>query len=114
MTLNDNDIVAVSETDFITNALSIIDETSPRTLQNYLVWRFMMNQAELNMPRNIRNIEGQFSRVLLGTNAEQLRTVKCGTYVNYNMGFVVSKLYINSYFDENARNEVMKNDILNL
>ena len=93
--------------DFIKKASSLIDETPPRILQNYLIWRFMMNQTE-NMPRRIRSIQEQFNRVLQGTNAEKSRTDKCGSYVNDNMGFVVSKLYVNSYFDENARNQVLK------
>ena len=59
-----------------------------------------------NMPRSIRSIREQVERVFLGTNAEQPRTTTCGVYVNNNMGMVVSKLYIKSYFDENARSQV--------
>ncbi|CAF2564816.1 unnamed protein product [Rotaria sp. Silwood2] len=107
VTLNDKDPVAVSELDFLIRASSIINATSPRILQNYFIWRFIMDQAE-NMPTYIRNIKEQFDRVFHGTNAEQLRTIKCGDYVNDNMGFVVSKLYIKNYFDENARNESLE------
>ncbi|UJR10830.1 hypothetical protein I4U23_015017 [Adineta vaga] len=105
--INDQDTIVVSELDFLNNATSIIDETSSRTLQNYFIWRFMMNQAG-NMPRSIRNTKEQFDRTFQGTSAEQARTVKCGIYVNNNMGFVVSKLYIKKYFDENARNQSLE------
>jgi predicted metalloendopeptidase len=101
------DTVAVSELEFLNDASSIIDETSARILQNYFVWRFMMDQAG-NMPRHIRSIKDQFNRVFQGTSAEQPRTIQCGVYVNNNMGMVVSKLYIKNYFDENARNQVVK------
>ena len=76
-----------------------------RTVQNYFVWRFMMNRAG-NMPRRYRAIREQFLRVFRGTSAERARSITCGGYVNANMGFAVSKLYIKKYFDENARNEV--------
>jgi len=99
----------VSELEFLTNASLIINETSPRILQNYFVWRFMMDQAG-NMPRRIRNIQEQFLRVFQGTSAEKPRTTTCGGFVNGNMGMVVSKLYIKSYFDENARSQVLEND----
>lgn len=105
--LDDTDTVAVSELDFLNNASSIIDKTSPRILQNYFIWRFMMDQAG-NMPRYIRSIKEQFDRVFQGTSAEQARTVTCGVYVNSNMGMVVSKLYIKSYFDENARSQSLE------
>jgi predicted metalloendopeptidase len=67
----------------------------------------MMDRAG-NMPRYIRSIQDQFNRVFQGTAAEQPRTVTCGSYVNAHMGIVVSKLYIKSYFDESARNQVIK------
>lgn len=99
------DTITISELDFLNNASSIINATSPRTLQNYFVWRFMMNQAQY-MPKYIRNIREQFNRIFQGTKAEQSRTITCAAYVNNIMGFAVSKLYIKSYFDENARNQV--------
>jgi predicted metalloendopeptidase len=71
-----------------------------------------MDQAG-NMPRYIRNIKEQFDRVFQGTSAEQPRTAICAVQVNNNMGMVVSKLYIKSYFDEDARKQVLKNYILN-
>ncbi|CAF0951778.1 unnamed protein product [Didymodactylos carnosus] len=112
VTLFDTDIVAVSELEFLRNASIILDQTPARTIQNYMIWRFMMNRA-INMPQYIRILRERFDRVFRGTTAEQPRTVLCGNYVNSNMGFAVSKLYIKEYFDENARNQSfeMINDI---
>ena len=70
-----------------------------------MIWRFMMNRA-VNMLQYIRVLRERFDRVFRGTTAEQARTVLCGNYVNGNMGFAVSKLYIKEYLDENARNQV--------
>ena len=105
VTLLDTDVVSVSELEFIRNASQILEETSPRTLQNYMVWRFMMRRAA-NMPQAIRVFKDRFDRVFRGTTAEQPRTILCGNYVNSNMGFAVSKVYIKQYFDETARNQV--------
>ncbi len=66
-----------------------------------------MNRAA-NMPRRYRSIREQFDRVFRGTSAERPRSITCGAYVNNNMGFPVAKLYIKKYFDENARNQVLK------
>ncbi|CAF0909442.1 unnamed protein product [Rotaria sordida] len=107
VTLKDMDPVAISELDFLIQTSSIINKTSPRILQNYFIWRFMMDQAEY-MPRYIRKIKEQFNKIFYGTHVEQARRIKCGAYVNDNMGFVVSKLYIKKYFDQNARNESLK------
>ncbi|CAF3611902.1 unnamed protein product [Rotaria sp. Silwood1] len=105
--LDDLDRVTIKELTFLINASSIINGISSRILQNYFIWRFMMSQSEY-MPRYIRNIKERFDRVFQGTNAEKPRTIKCGVYVNTNMGFVVSKLYIKNYFDEHARNQSLE------
>ncbi|CAF1185487.1 unnamed protein product [Rotaria sordida] len=100
----DSDIVTVDELDYFYNISLIIDQTPPRTLQNYVIWRFMMDQIH-NMPKRFRSIEKDFDHIVRGTATEEARTVMCGNYVNDNMGFAVSKLYIKKYFDYNARNQ---------
>jgi hypothetical protein len=37
VTLEDSETVVVSELDFLTNASVILDQTSPRILQNYFI-----------------------------------------------------------------------------
>jgi len=64
----------------------------------------MMKRAS-SLPRRIRSIREQFDRVFKGTSAEPTRAITCANYVNDNMGFAVSRLYIQKYFNENARNE---------
>ena len=64
----------------------------------------MMNRAS-SMPRRIRSTREQFDRVFKGTSAEPTRTTVCANYVNDNMGFAVSRLYVSKYFDDNARNQ---------
>ncbi len=60
------------------------------------------------MPRRFRLIREPFDQIFRGTIAERPRSVTCGNFVNANMGFAVSKVYIKQYFDENARNQVLK------
>ena len=105
VTLNDNDVVSVSEIAFLRNASDLLSRTSQRTIQNYFVWRFMMSRAGI-MPRDVRNIRDRFDRVFRGTSAERPRSITCANYVNNNMGFAVAKVFITRYFDETARSQV--------
>ncbi|CAF1438868.1 unnamed protein product [Adineta ricciae] len=107
ITLDGTEIVSVSEIDYLLNVTSILEQTPARTLQNYIVWRFMMNRAA-NMPQNVRVLKERFDRIFRGTSAEPTRAIICGNYVNGNMGFAVSKLYIKKYFDEHARTESLE------
>ncbi|CAF4912373.1 unnamed protein product, partial [Rotaria sp. Silwood1] len=95
----------MSEIDFVRNVSLIIDQESPRTLQNYIIWRFIMSQID-NMPNRFRSIKQEFNKIFREITTERPRTITCATYVNNNMGFAVSKLYINKYIDKDARNQV--------
>ncbi|CAF3726969.1 unnamed protein product [Rotaria sp. Silwood1] len=107
ISLNDNDVVSVSEIEFLRNASLMIDSTSPRLLQNYIVWRFIMNRVS-NMPKRYRALRDPFDEAFRGTVAQRPRSIICGNYINTNMGFALSKVYIKQYFDENARNQSLE------
>ncbi|CAF0819256.1 unnamed protein product [Rotaria sordida] len=107
ISLMDEDIVFINEIDFIRNVSSIINHYSPRTLQNYLVWRFVVNRID-QMPKRFQMIKQNFLKVFTGSKSQRSRTIECATFVNTNMDFAVAKLYIQKYFDENARNQSME------
>lgn len=107
ITLTDTDIVSVSELEYIRNVSLIITQQSPRTLQNYMIWRFMMNQAS-NMPKQFQVIKQQFEQIFRGTSTQKSRLLTCSDDVNNMMGPVVAKLYKDVYFDTSARNQVSK------
>ena len=105
MSLSDSDPVTLYNLQYLRYVSSIINQYPSRTIQNYVIWRFMIAQAE-NMPRQFREMIKRFSKMLEGNTAEQLRTSTCATYAKTAMGLAISKLYIKKHFDENARNQV--------
>ncbi|CAF0889924.1 unnamed protein product [Adineta steineri] len=112
VSLVDTDIVTVYAPKVLLDIISIIDQQSSRTIQNYMIWRFMMNRA-LNMPKRFRNIVQQYNYVFYDTTGSQRRPIICANYVNKMMGLAVSKIYINKYFDKDIRKgvRVMKEKI---
>ena len=58
------------------------------------------------MPKRFRNIKQEFTKIFREMTSERARSMTCIDYVNENMGFALSKLYINKYMDNNARSEV--------
>lgn len=104
VTLDDSDVVSVYTVPYLVNVPNLLQLYSVRTIQNYLIWCFMMKRAR-SMPRKVRTTREQFNRVFSGTRAEPTRSTTCANYVNGNMGFAISRLYVEKYFDENARNQ---------
>ncbi|CAF1440312.1 unnamed protein product [Adineta ricciae] len=107
VTLVDEDVIMVSELDVLRNMSLIITQQSSRTLQNYLVWRFMMNQVN-HMPKRFRAIKQEFTREFHGILSEQPRSVQCTQFLSRSMGLVVSRLYITKYFDKDSRKEALE------
>ncbi|CAF1624746.1 unnamed protein product [Rotaria sp. Silwood1] len=107
--LYDNDIVSVSELEFLRNASSIIDSSSRRVLQNYIIWRFIMSRIS-DMPKRYRALKDPFDEAYRGTFAQRPRSITCGSYINSNMGFALSKIYIKQYFDESAKQQYIFNE----
>ncbi|CAF2099472.1 unnamed protein product [Rotaria magnacalcarata] len=104
ITLLETDVIFVRELEYLRNVSDIVNQASSRTLQNYMIWRFVMHRVR-DMPQSLRLFRDRFERIFRGTSAESPRTIQCGRYINDNMGFAVSKLYIKRFFDENARNQ---------
>jgi predicted metalloendopeptidase len=105
VTLTNNDIVIVNNVKSIRNISFLITQQSPRILQNYMIWRFVTHRVP-NMPKRFQTILNKLRKAVLGIDNEQPQTIRCRDYVNNNMAFAVSKLYIKKYFDKFARREV--------
>lgn len=107
MSLVGEDIVMIGEMEVLQNVSMLIEGESPRTIQNYFIWRFLMGLIE-HMPKRFRNIKQEFDRIFRGIKVEKARRIKCAQYVNEYMGLAVSKLYIDRYFDQNSQKEVTR------
>ena len=106
ITLLNTDNVIVAEPDFLLYVSLLITRTSPRTVQNYMIWRFLMGLVDY-MPQKFRAIKATFDAIFEGTTADNERALTCGSYTNSLMGFAVSKLYVQQYFDTYTRSQVI-------
>ncbi len=105
VTLTDDDIVVINKIDAIRSISSIIAQQSPETLQRYIVVHFLKSQS-FHLPKIFRTISENQKGTTSGVLDAEPRTIGCARYVNKNMEFAVSKLYIDKYYDKLARDEV--------
>ncbi|CAF1071368.1 unnamed protein product [Adineta steineri] len=114
ISVTDADSVIVTAPKLLHGISSFINQQSPRTIQNYMIWKFMTNQAR-HMPKRFRNMLQQYTHVFSGTDTRESRAITCANYVNTMMSLPVSKLYIDEHFHKHARKETteMINNIRN-
>jgi predicted metalloendopeptidase len=94
----------VNNIENIRSISSILDQALPDTIQTYTIMNFLNAQA-FHLPKVLRNA-GSNSQAVSPSN-QRSRRVDCAVYVNKHMGFAVSKLYVDKYFNELALNEVI-------
>uniref|UniRef100_A0A665TEQ4 Neprilysin n=1 Tax=Echeneis naucrates TaxID=173247 RepID=A0A665TEQ4_ECHNA len=87
----------------------ILTRYTKRDLQNYMVWRFVMNMV-VGLSRSYRDTRKPFRKALSGTTSEAAVWRQCALYVNSNMDNAVGRLYVQEAFSEKSK-ELMIKDI---
>ena len=87
VTLNDDDIFNIAEFDVLKHISILIHKESPRTLQNYLIWYFIMDF----IPFKYQSIKQQFDQIFNGISSEKKRKIECIHSSNHFMGLALSK-----------------------
>uniref|UniRef100_A0A665TET8 Neprilysin n=1 Tax=Echeneis naucrates TaxID=173247 RepID=A0A665TET8_ECHNA len=78
-----------------------------RDLQNYMVWRFVMNMV-VGLSRSYRDTRKPFRKALSGTTSEAAVWRQCALYVNSNMDNAVGRLYVQEAFSEKSKELVSR------
>ncbi|KAL0973516.1 hypothetical protein UPYG_G00205140 [Umbra pygmaea] len=80
----------------------ILIRYTKRDLQNYMVWRFVMNMV-VGLSREYRDTRKAFRKALYGTTSEAAVWRQCAIYVNNNMDSAVGRLYVEDAFSGESK-----------
>ncbi|NWH72918.1 NEP protein, partial [Piaya cayana] len=101
---NTEDVI-VYDPDYLIKLKSILNKYSPRDLQNYMVWRFVMDLVN-SLSRNYKDTRNAFRKALYGTTSETAVWRRCANYVNSNMENAVGRLYVEEAFAGDSKHVV--------
>ncbi|XP_065530795.1 neprilysin [Lathamus discolor] len=97
--------VIVYDPEYLIKLKSILNKYTPRDLQNYMVWRFIMDLVN-SLSRNYRDTRNAFRKALYGTTSETAAWRRCANYVNGNMENAVGRLYVEEAFAGDSKHVV--------
>ncbi|XP_064816634.1 neprilysin-like [Oncorhynchus masou masou] len=80
----------------------ILAKYTKRVLQNYMVWRFVMNMV-VGLSRQYRDTRKAFRKALYGATSEAAVWRQCVIYVNNNMDNAVGRLYVEESFSGESK-----------
>ncbi|KAM5160835.1 membrane metallo-endopeptidase-like 1 [Callospermophilus lateralis] len=105
ITLLPNEEVVVYGIPYLQNLEEIIHMYPPRTMQNYLVWRLVLDRIS-TLSQRFKDARGNYRKALYGTTVEEVRWQECVGYVNSNMESAVGSLYVMKAFSKDSKNMV--------
>ncbi|NXP02667.1 NEP protein, partial [Thinocorus orbignyianus] len=97
--------VIVYDPDYLIKLKSILNKYTPRDLQNYMAWRFVMDLVN-SLSRNYKETRNAFRKALYGTTSETAVWRRCANYVNGNMENAVGRLYVEAAFAGDSKHVV--------
>ncbi|XP_008051858.1 membrane metallo-endopeptidase-like 1 [Carlito syrichta] len=92
---------------YLQNLESIINVYSARTMQNYLVWRLVLDRIG-SLSQRFKDMQMNYHKALYGTTAEEVRWRECVSYVNSNMESAVGSLYVKEAFPRDSKTMVQE------
>lgn len=86
--------------------VQLLHKTPPRTISNYLLWRFVRHRVN-NLDDRFQDAKQKFYHTLLGREETPPRWKTCVAQVNNNMGMAMGSMFVRKYFDENSKNDTL-------
>ncbi|NXN19095.1 NEP protein, partial [Indicator maculatus] len=97
--------VIVYDPEYLTKLKPILIKYTPRDLQNYMAWRFVMDLVS-SLSRTYKDTRNAFRKALYGTTSETAVWRRCANYVNSNMETAVGRLYVEEAFAGDSKHVV--------
>ncbi|XP_066493606.1 membrane metallo-endopeptidase-like 1 isoform X1 [Tiliqua scincoides] len=89
--------VVVHGVPYLQELKAILSRYSASTIQNYLVWRLVLDRIS-GLSRRFKEARASYKKALYGTVLEEARWRECVSYVNTNMENAVGALYVRETF----------------
>lgn len=104
--MNSSEFVVMFALNYMKDLVQLVNQTEPRTVANYILWRFVRHRIN-NLDDRFLQAKQKFSNVLFGREKNPPRWKNCVNQVNANMGMAVGAMFVRKYFDENSKRDTL-------
>ncbi|XP_037944702.1 neprilysin-4 isoform X2 [Teleopsis dalmanni] len=105
--VQDSEQIVVYAMDYMQELVSLLATTQPRTVSNYILWRFVRHRIN-NVDDRFEDIKQNFYHTLFGREESPSRWKVCIAQVNTNMGMALGSMFVKKYFDENSKRDTLR------
>ncbi|XP_050084753.1 neprilysin-4-like [Anopheles aquasalis] len=104
--VNSSEFVVMFALTYMHELVQLIEQTEPRIVANYILWRFVRHRIN-NLDDRFLGAKQRFSNALFGREKNPPRWKNCVTQVNANMGMAVGAMFVRRYFDETSKRDTL-------
>ncbi|XP_063700795.1 neprilysin-2-like [Culicoides brevitarsis] len=104
MSFNENELVAVTDLNFFDKFGALLEQTSKRTLANYLMWR-LTAQAIPYLSEKFKQRDTDYQKLFYGEHKRQPRWRDCVSTVLIEMSIATSAMYVRRFFNFESKLE---------
>eukprot|EP00095_Tigriopus_kingsejongensis_P001687 maker-scaffold1658_size31987-snap-gene-0.9 protein:Tk01687 transcript:maker-scaffold1658_size31987-snap-gene-0.9-mRNA-1 annotation:"endothelin-converting enzyme 1" len=103
--LNKTEEVVIYSLPYFQKLTKLIQDSDPRTVANYVLWRFIRHRVN-NLDDRFQTLQQDFFRLLFGREETPPRWKYCVSYVNGNLGNAVGSMFVKRHFDEQSKKDM--------
>ncbi|XP_018913076.2 neprilysin-4 isoform X1 [Bemisia tabaci] len=103
---NASEPVVIFALRYVQDLVVLLAKTPPRTISNYLLWRFVRHRVN-NLDDRFQEVKQRFYFILFGREKAPPRWKNCVAQVNSNMGMALGAMFVKRYFDENSKDDTL-------
>lgn len=101
-----NEVVVMFALNFMQDVVHLINNTDPKTVANYMLWKFVRHRIN-SLDDRFQSAKQQFYNILIGRKKSPPRWKTCVNQVNSNMGMAVGAMFVREYFDDNSKQDTL-------
>ncbi|GAB0092501.1 Neprilysin-4 [Sergentomyia squamirostris] len=101
-----DETVVIYAMEFMKHLVELLADTPPRTVANYLLWRFARHRTG-NLDDRFQEAKQKFYFSLYGREQSPPRWKTCVAQVNTIMGMALGSMFVRKYFDENSKEDTL-------
>ncbi|KAF4525578.1 hypothetical protein B566_EDAN010437, partial [Ephemera danica] len=98
--------VIVKEMEFILKLVALLEDTPPRTVANYLMWRLVRHLSR-ETTQHMRDLSFNFDKIYSGVKEDTHRWRECVSRVNNALPFAAGYKYVQRHFDDTAKSTAL-------
>ncbi|KAK9680236.1 Peptidase family M13 [Popillia japonica] len=91
---------------YVKDLVALVEETPPRTLANYVLWRFVSNRIN-NLDGRFNLAKQKFHDILYGREKNPPRWRICVGQTNSHLNVALGHLFVKKHFNEKSKNDTL-------